>query len=147
MHPPNQHRVVRVADVPALEGRADPTWWGEWSRDSDYGPGWHSINTHLGITGFGINGATADAGKELIVPHVESDYTPQEEVYLVVEGRARFTCDGETIELSPGELLLVGADVNREARALATPTTVIALGGAPGAFKTWEKPAGQAPER
>jgi hypothetical protein len=40
------------------------------------------------------------------VPHDELGEGEQdEELYLVVEGRARFTCDGEPGELRPGELL------------------------------------------
>jgi uncharacterized cupin superfamily protein len=135
------YRAVRIADVPALEGRDDPAWWSEWSRDPDFGAGWHSINTHLGITGFGIGGCTAEAGKELIVPHAEGPYTGQEEVYVVVTGRAAFVCDGESLELGEGELLLVAPAVTREARALETPTTVLAISGVPGAFKPWAKSA------
>lgn len=134
------YRAIAIRDVPALEGRADPAWWAEWSRDPDFGPGWHSINAHLGISAFGIAGCTADAGKELIVPHAEGPYTGQEEVYVVVAGRAAFVCDGEALELGQGELLFVEPDVEREARALETPTTVLALGGVPGTFETWTKP-------
>jgi hypothetical protein len=134
------YRAVAIRDVPALEGRGDPAWWADWSRDPDFGPGWHSITAHLGITGIGIAGCTADAGKELIVPHAEGPYTGQEEVYVVVTGRATFVCDGETLELGAGELLFVEPHVEREARALETPTTVLALGGVPGTFETWTKP-------
>jgi hypothetical protein len=33
------------------------------------------------------------AGQELIVPHDETSFGGQEEVYVVVRGRARFVCD------------------------------------------------------
>lgn len=42
----------------------------------------------------------------MIVPHDElGDGEQQEELYAVVEGRARFTCNGEAVELEPGERL------------------------------------------
>ncbi len=126
--------------MPALDGRDDPAWWREWARDPDFGKGWHSISTHLGITGVGIAGCTAAAGEELIVPHTETPYGGQEEVYVVVRGRAAFVCDEEPVELGEGELLFVEPHVVREARALESPTTVLAIGGMPGSFEVWAKP-------
>lgn len=126
--------------MPALDGRGDPAWWADWARDADFGRGWHSIAAYLGITGIGIAGSTATAGAELIVPHTETPYGGQEEVYLVVVGRARFVCDGMVQELAPGELLYCGPEVEREARSLETPTTVVAIGGIPGTFEAWQKP-------
>ncbi|HYX87304.1 MAG TPA: hypothetical protein VE777_20220 [Gaiellales bacterium] len=136
----NRWEQVSAYDVPALDGRGDPEWWREWATDPEFGRGWHSINSHLRITGFGINGSTAAAGGELIVPHVEADYTDQEEVYVVLRGRAQFMCNGETFDVDQGGLVYCAPGVARQARALSAPTTVLALGGRPGSFAVWSKP-------
>jgi len=58
----------------------------------------------------------------LVVPHDELGEGEQnKELYLVVEGRARFVCDGETVELGPGEVLYARPGVRREAVALGRP--------------------------
>jgi mannose-6-phosphate isomerase-like protein (cupin superfamily) len=56
----------------------------------------------------------------------------QEELYILLRGRARFVCDGEEFELAAGGLVFVSPDVYREAFALETPTTVLVIGGVPG---------------
>jgi mannose-6-phosphate isomerase-like protein (cupin superfamily) len=86
----------------------------------------------LGVDGFGVNVSEADAGRELIVPHDEVPYGGQEELYVLLRGRALFVCDGETVELGPGELLLISAEVNREATAVDDGTAVLCIGGTPG---------------
>jgi len=118
-----------IADIPSA---APPGYWLEWARDPEYGAGWHSVGKAMDINGFGVNVGEADAGRELIVPHNEVPYGGQEELYVVLSGRARFVCDGEDVELAPGELLLVSAEVEREATALDDGTTVLCIGGTPG---------------
>ena len=121
---------VRLADVPST---AAPGFWNEWAREPGYGQGWHSIGEHLGITGFGINAYQADAGRELIVPHSETEFGGQEELYIVTHGRARFTCDGEPVEVGAGEMLHITHEVAREAVSLEDGTAVLCIGGTPGA--------------
>ena len=123
-------RSAKLADVPST---AVVGFWNEWAREPDFGECWHSIGDHLGITGFGVNANQADAGRELVVPHSETEFGGQEELYLVTSGRARFTCDGEQVELGAGELLHVTHDVMREAIALEDGTAVLCIGGTPGA--------------
>ena len=91
----------------------------------------HAVRRYLGLTSFGCNTFSAAAGNPLVIPHDESAYG-QEELYLVVEGRARFVCDGEETELGAGELVFAEPDVRREAYALETPTTLFLVGGLPG---------------
>jgi uncharacterized cupin superfamily protein len=122
-------RVERIADVPTT---AEAGFWDEWAREPDFGGRWHSIGDHLGITGFGVNANEADAGRELVVPHSETDYGEQEELYVIVRGRARFVCDGETVELGPGEVLHATHEVVREAQAIEDGTLVVCVGGTPG---------------
>src|SRR5438034_308405 len=106
---------ARLDEIPALGDAADSSWWAEWARDPGYGANWRSVGQHLGVTGFGVNAYEAAAGQELVVPHDERDYGNQEELYLVVRGRARFVCDGAEVEVGEQELLLVPPEVNREA--------------------------------
>jgi hypothetical protein len=54
------------------------------------------------------------------------------ELYAVVQGRVRFTCNGEEIELGAGELLFLEPDVQRAGTALETPTLVLMIGGVAG---------------
>jgi mannose-6-phosphate isomerase-like protein (cupin superfamily) len=90
----------------------------------------HNVRGFLGVDSFGANAFEAHEGELLIVPHDElGEGEQQEELYLVVEGRARFVCDGETVELGPGELLYARPGVRREAVALETPTMLFIVGG------------------
>jgi uncharacterized cupin superfamily protein len=98
----------------------------------------HAVRRYFGLGAFGCNAYSASAGSPLIVPHDESAYG-QEELYLVVEGRARFVCDGEETDLGAGEVLVASPEVHREAYALETPTTLFLVGGVPG--RPYEPPA------
>lgn len=52
----------------------------------------------LGITAFGVNGwGPRKAGEQLINDYDEAGPDPQEELYVVSGGRARFEIDGETV--------------------------------------------------
>ena len=126
-------RLARMEDVPAISPADDPEFWRPWTSDPAFPRGWHSVGRHLGVRAFGVNAKEADAGRELVVRHDETEFGGQEELYVVVRGRARFTCNGETVELGPGDLLLVEPPVVREAVALETPTLVLMVGATPGA--------------
>ena len=65
-----------------------------------------------------------------MIPHDETQYG-QEELYLVVRGRARFVCDGTEVDVGEGEVLYAAPAVHREATALE-PTLLVLLGGLPG---------------
>lgn len=102
---------------------------------------WHAVRRHFGITSFGVNASEAAEGDPLIVPHKETQYG-QEELYLVLRGRARFVCDGEELELGEGDLLFCRPEVHREAIALETPTLLFLVGGLPGRpyeIPTWSR--------
>jgi mannose-6-phosphate isomerase-like protein (cupin superfamily) len=93
----------------------------------------HDVRGFLGVESFGVNAFEAHEGELLVVPHDElGEGEQQEELYLVVEGRARFVCDGESVELGPGELLYARPGVKREAVALESPTMIFMVGGRPG---------------
>jgi mannose-6-phosphate isomerase-like protein (cupin superfamily) len=93
----------------------------------------HDVRGFLGVESFGANAYEAHEGELLVVPHDElGEGEQQEELYLVVQGRARFVCDGKPIELEPGELLYARPGVRREAVALETPTMLFIVGGRAG---------------
>jgi mannose-6-phosphate isomerase-like protein (cupin superfamily) len=123
---------ARIADIAPAPPASDPSYWTEWTDDSGYASRWHSVREHFGIGGFGVNASEGEAGDLLVVPHEEVSFGGQEELYVVVHGRARFICDGEAVELGAGELLYVPPQVQREGTALETPTTLLMIGGVAG---------------
>ena len=130
--PPKSWRTARIGEIPAAGLSGGPDYWKEWTDDEGYAARWHSVREHLGIEAFGVNACHGEAGEEVVVPHDEASFGGQEELYAVVEGRVRFTCDGEQVELGPGELLFLPPQVQRAGTALETPTTVLMVGGVPG---------------
>ncbi len=100
---------------------------------------WRPVRHHLGITSFGVNAWTARAaGDRIINEHDEAD-GGEEELYLVLSGRAWFELDGERVDAPAGALVFVQPPVRRTAFAEEAGTTVVAVGGVPG--KAYE-PAG-----
>jgi len=97
----------------------------------DYRP----IRKAMGVSAFGINAYTADAGALVIEPHNElgDGSGKHEELYVVVTGEAEFELDGETVPAPVGTLVFVAPEQHRAARALAADTTVLVIGGKPGA--------------
>jgi len=97
------------------------------------------LRRRLEVSAFGINCWTAPVGAPVIERHSEPD--GDEEVYLVVRGRVRFTIDDDTFEADPATLVFVRPNTLREAIALESETLVLAVGAKPGeAFepKSWE---------
>jgi quercetin dioxygenase-like cupin family protein len=97
------------------------------------------IRRALGVSAFGVNAWSADEGW-LIEPHDEAR-TRDEELYLVLSGRASFVVDGETLDAPAGTLVLVPPDAHRSATASEPGTTVLAVGareGAAGPVSPWE---------
>jgi mannose-6-phosphate isomerase-like protein (cupin superfamily) len=93
----------------------------------------HDLRGFLGIESFGANAFEAHEGELLVIPHDELGEGEQnEELYVVTQGRAQFVCDGETVELGPGEVLFAKPGVRREAVALESPTMLLIVGGRPG---------------
>jgi mannose-6-phosphate isomerase-like protein (cupin superfamily) len=97
---------------------------------------WRPVRRPLGITAFGVNAYTADgAGDDLIEPHDERSAGAggHEELYVVAAGAAAFTVDGERIDAPAGTLVFVPPGTHRQAVATAPATTVVVIGGRPGA--------------
>jgi tetratricopeptide (TPR) repeat protein len=93
---------------------------------------WRPVRQHFGITSFGINAWTGrNAGDRILNEHDESD-DGNEELYLVMQGRAAFELDGERLDAPAGTFVFVRPGVKRTAFAEEPGTTIIAAGATPG---------------
>jgi hypothetical protein len=90
---------------------------------------WVPLRRRLGIRAFGTNYyRAARAGDLVIEEHVESP--GQEEIYVVLTGRMRFTAGEETAEVAAGGVAYVAdPETKRGATALEDGTSVLAVGG------------------
>ncbi len=78
---------------------------------------------------FGVNAWIArDAGDRIINEHDESEPDSNEELYLVLRGRAVFELDGARVVAPAGTLVFARPGVKRTAVAEEPETTIIALG-------------------
>jgi mannose-6-phosphate isomerase-like protein (cupin superfamily) len=86
----------------------------------------------LDIGAFGA-GATyqAKAGEDVVGEHDElgPGADRQEELYVVVQGGATFTVDGEEIDAPHGTVVFVQPEAKRKAVATSDETIVLAVGG------------------
>ena len=103
---------------------------------------WRPIRHHLGITAFGVNAWTAHAaGDRLINEHDEDGEGGEEELYLVMSGRARFEVGDDAVDAPAGTLVFVEPGLRRTAFAEEPETTILAVGGVAGEAYTpagWE---------
>ena len=74
----------------------------------------------------GINGWIGDPGEGLVPEHAED--SDNEELYVVVRGRARFTVDGVDVDAPAGTLLHIGPGETRVAVSEEQGTIVVAIG-------------------
>jgi len=86
------------------------------------------VREHLGIHAFGVNAYTPNEEGTLINEHDESG-SGQEELYIVLDGKATFEIDGETVDAPAGTLVFVPPNSQRKATGEGT---VLALGATPG---------------
>jgi tetratricopeptide (TPR) repeat protein len=94
---------------------------------------WRPVRHHFGITAFGVNAWTGrEAGDRIINEHDESEPDANEELYLVLRGRAVFELDGDRVVAPAGTFVFARPGVKRTAFAEEPETTIIALGGTPG---------------
>lgn len=113
---------------------------------SRHGYDWHPIRRHFGIGAFGANANAAREADDVVVDeHDEVGNGPdggQQELYVVLRGRATFVLDGKQVDAPAGTLVFVGdPKVKRAATAAEPDTAVLAFGGRPGeAFRpsAWE---------
>jgi tetratricopeptide (TPR) repeat protein len=114
----SRYAVARLDEIDELDDGREP-----------YRP----VRHHFGITAFGINAWTArGVGDRIINEHDESEPDSNEELYVVLHGRAAFELDGDRVVAPAGTLVFVRPGVKRTAFAEEPETTIIALGGTPG---------------
>jgi len=109
---------------------------GELTREN----GWAPLRAHLGARAFGINAYTKNADEQIVGEHKE-ETSGHEELYLVLAGRATFTVEGEERDAPVGTVVLVPSGATRSALALEDRTTILVVGGRPGAAfrpRAWE---------
>jgi mannose-6-phosphate isomerase-like protein (cupin superfamily) len=122
--------IVKLADVPVVL--------------TEYGR-WQPLNGPLEVSGFGVNVFNADVGEEFDLAHDESE-SNQQELYVVIGGRAGVTIDGVEHEAAVGTIISVpDPAIVRSLRALEDGTRVVCIGAAPGTgdegYGDWIVPA------
>src|SRR5207237_6643097 len=86
----------------------------------------------LDIAAFGASASyQAKAGEDVVGEHDElgPGADGQEELYVVVQGSATFTLDGEEIDAPQGTVVFVQPEATRKAVATSDETIVLAVGG------------------
>ncbi len=108
----------------------------------DGGVPYRPVRAHFGIASFGVSSFTGrKTGDRIINEHSEED--DQEELYLVLQGRAAFELDGERVDAPTGTLVFAAPGVKRTAFAEEDGTTIVVVGGKPGkayevlGFEVW----------
>jgi tetratricopeptide (TPR) repeat protein len=99
------------------------------------GVGYRLVRRALGISAFGVNAFTADAGVQLIEDHDETGENAgrHEELYVVLTGRARFTIDGAEHDAPAGTFVFIPDPASRRsAVAIEDGTSALAVGGRAG---------------
>jgi tetratricopeptide (TPR) repeat protein len=95
------------------------------------------VRRHFGIGAFGTSAVRSIEGGVLIREHDETGFqigqSGQEELYVVVAGRATFTVDGEQVNAPAGTVVFVRDPAAKRSAVAEEPgTTVLAIGGKPG---------------
>jgi tetratricopeptide (TPR) repeat protein len=116
---------------------------------ADAGSRYQPIRHHLGITAFGVTAWIAGtAGEPVINEHDEDDPTADQELFLVLRGRAVFEIDGDRVDAPTGTLVFAPPHTKRMASAAEAGTAIIAVEGTPGTAyeaRGWELWAPLAP--
>jgi mannose-6-phosphate isomerase-like protein (cupin superfamily) len=104
----------------------------------------------LGVTAFGMQLMTLPPNWDGYPNHKHDSRSmdpDQEEVYIPLEGSATLDADGQTFEMKPGMMVRVGPEQLRQIKPGPDGIRLIALGGAPGAFKAapWTEVGGPLP--
>ena len=107
---------------------------------------WKAVRPHFGIAAFGTTAYVARAPGEYVVPeHTEVDDSGirHEELFFVATGHAAFQVGDEEIDAPAGTFVFVrDPEITRAAVAHEAGTTVLAVGGEPGAaysVSPWER--------
>jgi tetratricopeptide (TPR) repeat protein len=112
--------VYKVAQLDEIEGF-------DYRQETRMQP----VRHHLGITAFGTNAWTAEKVGDRLFPEHEED-EGNEELYVVVRGRARFEFGEDMVDAPAGTLVSVSPETNRTAFAEEAGTAVLAVGATRG---------------
>jgi mannose-6-phosphate isomerase-like protein (cupin superfamily) len=113
----SDYRVARLDEIEALDNRQDTRM--------------QPVRHHLGITAFGTNAWRAEKVGDRLFPEHEED-VGNEELYVVVRGRARFELGEDRVDAPAGTLVFVLPETSRTAFAEEAGTTVLAVGATRG---------------
>ena len=91
---------------------------------------WRPIRRQFGISAFGTNAYTADAGQRVVEEHSEKD--GHEEMYVVLRGRATFTLGDDEVDAPAGTIVYARPGTKRGAVAAEDDTAILAVGAKPG---------------
>jgi len=91
---------------------------------------WRPVRRRFGITAFGTNAYTGNAGQRVLEEHFERDN--HQEMYVVLRGRATFTLGDDEIDAPAGTIVFVRPNTKRGAIAAEDGTAVLAVGAKPG---------------
>lgn len=106
---------------------------------------WRPVRRTLDVKAFGINAYSGEkTGDQVIEEHDElgGGAGSHQELYVVLEGRATFTIDGNQLDAPAGTLVFLPDPASKRVAYAAEPeTTVLAIGGPVGrpyAVSPWE---------
>jgi tetratricopeptide (TPR) repeat protein len=114
----SSHEIARLEEIQEIDDGRSP---------------FHAVRHHFGITAFGVNAfGPRRAGERLVNEHDEAEPDAQEELYVVVAGRARFEIEGETVDAPTGAYVFVRPGATRTAFAEEDGTTLLVVGAKAG---------------
>jgi tetratricopeptide (TPR) repeat protein len=105
------------------------------------------LRRELGIGAFGVYAVRADAGKRLVSERTAAGpgADRHEELFVVVDGHATFTVDGQELSAPAGTAVFVrDVEAKRAAAATEDGTTILVVGGRRG--EAWRLTPGEATE-
>jgi hypothetical protein len=108
--------------------------------DTGEAAAWHPLQHYFRLTAFGANAFVAAAAGVTLIHEHDEVAGGHEELYAVLAGSARFTLDGEDVDLRAVAFVAVrDPGVRRSAVSTEPGTIVLALGAVPRAdfVSTW----------
>jgi quercetin dioxygenase-like cupin family protein len=91
---------------------------------------WRPVRRRFGITAFGTNAYTGNAGQRVIEEHSERDN--HQEMYVVLRGHATFTLGDDEVDAPAGTIVFARPGTKRGAIAAEDNTAILAVGAKPG---------------
>src|SRR5437763_831221 len=103
-------------------------------------PVWYPLQHSLGIDKFGVNLFVATRAEQTLVEEHDEEKSGQQEIYVVLDGRALFDVDGEEVLVADGAAIAItDPSVRRSRKALSPETKLLIVGaGDPQFASTWK---------